>query len=46
MEDYEFLAKLTEFDPLPENDHPYLDIKKLPFLDLAFNLKETIIQLT
>jgi alpha-glucosidase len=46
MEDYEFLGKLTEFDPLPENDHPYLDIKNLPFIELKFNSKETIIQLT
>lgn len=46
MEDYEFLGKLTEFDPLPENDHPYVAIKNLPFLELEFNSKETIIQLT
>lgn len=46
IEDYAFLAKLTEFDPLPEHDHPYLEIKNLPFLELEFNSKETIIQLT
>jgi alpha-glucosidase len=46
MEDYEFLGKLTEFDPLPENDHPYVAIKNLPFLELECNSKETIIQLT
>jgi len=45
-EDYAFVGKLTEFDPLPENDHPYLDIKNLPFLDLEFNEQETLIQLT
>lgn len=33
-EDYAFLGKLTEFDPLPELDHPYFKIKKLPFLEL------------
>jgi alpha-glucosidase len=33
-ETYAFLGKLTEFDPLPENDHPYFTIKNLPFLEL------------
>lgn len=33
-EDYAFLGKLTEFDPLPENDHPYFEIKNLPYLEL------------
>jgi alpha-glucosidase len=33
-ETFAFLGKLTEFDPLPENDHPYFTIKDLPFLEL------------
>jgi alpha-glucosidase len=33
-ENYAFLEKLTEFDPLPEQDHPYFNIKNLPFLEL------------
>ncbi|WP_332910846.1 DUF5110 domain-containing protein [Algoriphagus boritolerans] len=33
-EAYAFLGKLTEFDPLPENDHPYFEINNLPYLDL------------
>lgn len=33
-EDFAFLGKLTEFDPLPEQDHPYFKIKNLPFLEL------------
>lgn len=34
-EDYAFLGKLTEFDPLPELDHPYFEIPALPYLELA-----------
>lgn len=33
-EDFAFLGRLTEFDPLPEHDHPYFEIKNLPFLEL------------
>lgn len=33
-EDFAFLGKLTEFDPLPEENHPYFEIKNLPFLEL------------
>ncbi|RIW13188.1 DUF4968 domain-containing protein [Algoriphagus lacus] len=32
-EDFAFLGKLTEFDPLPEHDHPYFEIKNLPYLE-------------
>ncbi|MFN3997322.1 TIM-barrel domain-containing protein [Algoriphagus sp.] len=44
-EDYAFLGKLTEFDPLPENEHPYFEIKNLPYLELehmkeAFEIKD------
>jgi len=43
-ENYAFLGKLTEFDPLPEEEHPYFEIKNLPFLELdhvegAFEIK-------
>jgi alpha-glucosidase len=43
-ENYAFLGKLTEFDPLPEHDHPYFEIKALPFVELdhlteAFEIK-------
>jgi alpha-glucosidase len=43
-ENYAFLCKLTEFDPLPEQDHPYYEIKNLPYLELtnipeAFSIK-------
>jgi alpha-glucosidase len=31
---FAFIAKLTEFDPLPEHAHPYYDITDLPFLEL------------
>ncbi len=44
VEDYAFLGKLTEFDPLPENDHPFLEIKDLPYFELDFNNKASIIQ--
>lgn len=33
-EDFAFLERLTEFDPLPENEHPYFEIKNLPYLEL------------
>lgn len=32
-EDYAFLGKLTEFDPLPEHDHPYHEISSLKFVE-------------
>jgi alpha-glucosidase len=28
--DFGFLGKLTEFDPLPDQTHPYFQIKQLP----------------
>lgn len=36
-EDYAFLGKLTEFDPLPENDHPFFEIKNLPYLEIEYS---------
>ena len=38
-EDYAFLGKLTEFDPLPEEDHPYFEIKDLPYLEMEHESK-------
>jgi alpha-glucosidase len=35
QENFSFLGKLTEFDPLPEMDHPYFEIKNLPYLDFG-----------
>lgn len=40
-EDFAFLEKLTEFDPLPEHDHPFYEIKNLPFIEINNN-KEPI----
>ncbi|WP_111671082.1 glycoside hydrolase family 31 protein [Algoriphagus litoralis] len=37
-EDFAFLERLTEFDPLPENEHPYFEIKDLPYLELDHSL--------
>ncbi len=31
---YSFLEKLTEFDPLPEHDQPFFNIRELPYLDI------------
>ncbi len=33
-DDYAFIAKLTEFDPLPEHSHPYQQIDRLRYLDI------------
>jgi alpha-glucosidase len=30
--DFGFLEKLTEFDPLPDQTHPYFEIKQLPYI--------------
>lgn len=32
--DYAFLSRLTEFDPLPEHNHPYFQIDQLPYLEI------------
>ena len=31
---FAFLNKLTEFDPLPDQVHPYFQITQLPYLEL------------
>lgn len=33
-EDYAFLGRLTEFDPLPELDHPYFEIRNLSYVEM------------
>jgi alpha-glucosidase len=33
-ETYAFMEKLTEFDPLPDYNHPYLEISETRFIDL------------
>ena len=43
-ENYAFLGKLTEFDPLPENEHPYYEIKELAYIH--FKNKEEEITIT
>lgn len=40
-EHYAFLGKLTEFDPLPEHEHPYLSIPNLRYLELE-NIPKSI----
>jgi alpha-glucosidase len=43
--DFAFLSKLTEFDPLPENDHPYYQIKDLTFLEIENSTGKIVIDL-
>jgi alpha-glucosidase len=31
--DFAFLNKLTEFDPLPDQVHPYFNINQLPYIE-------------
>lgn len=38
--DFAFLDKLTEFDPLPDQVHPYFQIKQLPYLEFAHTGEE------
>jgi alpha-glucosidase len=38
--DFAFLGKLTEFDPLPDQTHPYLQIKQLPYLEFKHSADE------
>ena len=38
--DFAFLAKLTEFDPLPDQMHPYLQIKQLPYIEFKHSADE------
>lgn len=38
-EDFAFLKKLTEFDPLPDNSYPYLEIKNISSITVQNNSK-------
>ncbi|MBM3168295.1 MAG: glycoside hydrolase family 31 protein [Bacteroidetes bacterium] len=42
-EDYTFLDKLSEFDPLPERQHAFHRISSLPFIELTHLPVETMI---
>lgn len=37
---YAFLQKLTEFDPLPDYNHPYFEISDAKLLDLEYSKEE------
>ncbi|MCM0042596.1 MAG: glycoside hydrolase family 31 protein [Algoriphagus sp.] len=37
---FAFLDKLTEFDPLPDQVHPYFQIKQLPYIEFAHTAAE------
>lgn len=41
-ENHAFLTKLTEFDPLPEHEHPFLSIPNLKYVEID-NLAESIL---
>jgi alpha-glucosidase len=41
--DYAFLEKLTEFDPLPEHNHPYFEIKGIKILKVSNSNEELVI---
>jgi alpha-glucosidase len=45
LTDYAFLSKLTEFDPLPEMDHPFYEVSNLPFLELDYSSEEIVISI-
>ncbi len=38
--DFAFLDKLTEFDPLPDQVHPYFQIKQLPYIEFTHTAAE------
>ena len=40
---YAFLERLTEFDPLPEHNHPYFEITNLKILELPYTSEEIVI---
>lgn len=42
--DFAFLEKLTEFDPLPDQVHPYFQIKQLPYIEFAHTAAELVIK--
>lgn len=40
---YAFLDRLTEFDPLPEHNHPYFEISNLKVIELPYSSEEILI---
>ncbi|MEN2282567.1 TIM-barrel domain-containing protein [Algoriphagus sp. SE2] len=42
-ETYSFLNKLTEFDPLPESEHPFFEIESLPYLEIEYTNNQIVI---
>lgn len=36
--DFSFLERLTEFDPLPESEHPYFEVKNLSYIELQHDV--------
>lgn len=44
-ENFAFLGKLTEFDPLPESNHPYQEIHKLPYILIPNSSAKITLQL-
>ena len=42
--DFAFLDKLTEFDPLPDQVHPYFQIKQLQYIEFAHTAAELVIK--
>ena len=42
--DFAFLDKLTEFDPLPDQVHPYFQIKQLPYIEFVHTATELVIK--
>lgn len=43
-ENYTFLGRLTNFDPFPENEHKFVTIPGLPYLEIANSSDEIEIQ--
>jgi alpha-glucosidase len=43
FENYSFLDKLTEFDPLPESEHPFFELKSLPYLEFGYTNNQLVI---
>jgi len=43
FEDFSFLDKLTEFDPLPESEHPFFKVESLRYLELDYTSDQLVI---
>lgn len=44
FENYAFLERLTEFDPLPEHNHPYFEIDSIGFVEIDHTQEEIILK--